>query len=61
MFGRRRVVVLDKPASSRDQDARQRNADQDDEVFLETEINDKREVCARAQEARVCAWQSMKL
>ena len=61
MFGRRRVVVLDKPVHLRDQSERQRKADQDDEVFLDTEINDRRQVCARLQEWRLCSWQVRKL
>jgi hypothetical protein len=59
---RRRAVVLDKPAGSlRDRSERQRKADEDDEQFLEAEIDDRRVVCPKAQNERFLAWQSMRL
>ncbi|KAL2260128.1 hypothetical protein VTK26DRAFT_5967 [Humicola hyalothermophila] len=62
MSRRRGAIVLDKPvAGLRDRSERQRKADEDDELFLETNIDDKREVCSKSQEERVRGWQSMRL
>ncbi|KAK3896625.1 hypothetical protein C8A05DRAFT_39823, partial [Staphylotrichum tortipilum] len=60
MLARRRAVVLDKPAYSRDRGERQRRADQDDELFLDADLNNGREVGPRLQE-RVRSWQAMQL
>ncbi|KAL2139235.1 hypothetical protein VTI28DRAFT_5495 [Corynascus sepedonium] len=60
MFRRRRAVIIDKPGFSlRDRNERQRKADEDDELFHDADNNDKRVVNKKAQEERICAWQSM--
>ncbi|KAK4248639.1 hypothetical protein C7999DRAFT_30873 [Corynascus novoguineensis] len=62
MSRRRGAVVLNKPAAGlRDLSERQRRADEDDELFLDTNIEDEREVCERSKEERFRAWQSMRL
>ncbi|KAK4237692.1 hypothetical protein C8A03DRAFT_34311, partial [Achaetomium macrosporum] len=58
---KRRAIVIDKPAGFDDRNERQRKGDEDDELFLDAEINDRREVCLTAQEERFRAWQSMKV
>jgi hypothetical protein len=53
MLTRRRAIVLDNPVYSRDRTERQRRADQDDDVFLDAELNDgRRLVCPKEQEER---------
>ncbi|KAK4233861.1 hypothetical protein C8A03DRAFT_19135 [Achaetomium macrosporum] len=58
---KRHAIVIDKPAGFDDRNERQRKAAADDELFLDAEINDRREVCRTAQEERSRAWQSMKV
>jgi len=53
MLARRRAIVLDKPAYSHDRAERQRRADQDDDLFLDTELDDRRQlVCPKEQDER---------
>ncbi len=61
MLARRRAVVVDKPAYSRDRGERQQRADQDDELFVDADLNDRRVVCPRGQEERFRSWQAMQL
>ncbi|KAK3900715.1 hypothetical protein C8A05DRAFT_35625, partial [Staphylotrichum tortipilum] len=62
MLARRRVLVLDKPAYPRDRAERQRRADQDEERFLDPELDDgRRLVCPKEQEERFRSWQAMEL
>lgn len=61
MSVRRRTVVLDKPAASRDHAERQRRADEDDVLLWNAGSDyDRRNVCDRSQEDRFRLWQSMK-
>jgi hypothetical protein len=57
----RHVLVIDKPVTHllNDRDARQRKADEDDNVFLTADFDGKRIVCPKEENTRVCAWQSM--
>ncbi|KAL2173626.1 uncharacterized protein P884DRAFT_317519 [Thermothelomyces heterothallicus CBS 202.75] len=61
MSRRRRAIVLDKLASLRSRNERQRKADEDDELFLDAEFDDRREICQKEQEERTRARQSIRL